>query len=166
MVVNAARAHRTLTANQRLATGPEMLEKVKLPGIDWKQRVESHQGLSLPEIPIALGAALRFYGVTEFQIEAVPMQDSAAARTRLHRDLVENEATDRNFIIANFDQGLFTGDAPVGHISPVAAYDARRKRVLVLDSDREWYEPYWVSEATFARGMLNGRGYVKVRVVR
>jgi len=41
----------------------------------------------------------------------------------------------------------------VGHLSPVAGYDSKEKRVLIFDSDRQYYEPYWVSEEVFLKGM-------------
>ena len=66
---------------------------------------------------------------------------------------------------------VYTGDAEAGHISPVGAYDPSTQRVLILDSDRKWYEPYWVSEKTFLRGISTrdseskqNRGLVVVRL--
>ena len=62
---------------------------------------------------------------------------------------------DRSFVVANFLQNELTGDpeGAVGHVAPVAAFDAKAGRVLVLDTDRDYYEPYWVSEAAFIRSM-------------
>jgi len=71
------------------------------------------------------------------------------ARVRFHQMLIENEKSENDFIILSaFVQGKVTGD-PEGraHVSPVAGYDQEKKLVLVLDVDREWYEPYWVPEA-------------------
>ena len=41
---------------------------------------------------------------------------------------------------------ILTGD-PEGpaHVATVGAYDEKSRSVLVLDPDREWYEPYWTS---------------------
>ena len=41
---------------------------------------------------------------------------------------------------------ILTGDpeGSVGHIAPIGAYDAKKKRVLILDPDRKYYQPYWV----------------------
>ena len=64
---------------------------------------------------------------------------------------VAQEGHDR--LVANFLQSVYTGDAPVGHVSPVGAYDAKRARVLVFDVDRKWYEPYWVPEKAFVEGL-------------
>ena len=35
---------------------------------------------------------------------------------------------------------------PYAHISPIGAYDSVTRRVLILDVDRGWYSPYWVSD--------------------
>ena len=67
--------------------------------------------------------------------------------------MIENEKSPNDFIVANFNQKVFTVDTDAGHIAPVGAYDAEKRRVLILDPDREWYEPYWVSEERFIEGM-------------
>ena len=55
-------------------------------------------------------------------------------------------------------------------MAPIAAYDAKMHRVLVMDPDREWYEPYWVSDQRLLEAMATidpetskPRGYVKIR---
>jgi hypothetical protein len=40
-------------------------------------------------------------------------------------------------------------------MAPVAAYDAEKRRVLLLDPDREWYEPYWVADETLLAGLAS-----------
>jgi hypothetical protein len=172
IVVNAARIRKQLTSDDKLATPGDLVKNVKIPGIDWQKRIDEEKGFSLEEIPRALGASLHQYGVMNVEIDVVrPEGATPQARKQLHDDLVRNESTDRDFIVANFNQGVYTGDADVGHIAVVGAYDAKRKRVLILDTDREWYEPYWVSEDTFLAGMLKqdketgkNRGYVKVLI--
>lgn len=81
-------------------------------------------------------------------------QVSEAGLNDLRAVLRANEASARDIIIANFDQGLFTADDSVGHFSPVAAYDAVNERVLVLDVDRKWVEPYWVPDRLFLKAMV------------
>jgi hypothetical protein len=56
-------------------------------------------------------------------------------------------------------------------VAPIAAYDQKNSRVLVLDPDREWYEPYWVSEDSLLTGMATEdttahafRGYIKIQL--
>ncbi|MBL7714703.1 MAG: hypothetical protein JNL01_04490 [Bdellovibrionales bacterium] len=72
-------------------------------------------------------------------------------------------------IIANFDQGKIFQDQAVGHLSPVGAYDAKTDRVLILDTDRKWYEPYWVPVSVLWEAMQTEdsekkqlRGYVVI----
>lgn len=71
------------------------------------------------------------------------------------------------WIIVNFDQGMVMGEKSVGHFSPIGAYDEASDRVLILDTDAEWYEPYWVSVDLLLKSMdtsdsLTGkrRGYL------
>ena len=58
-----------------------------------------------------------------------------------------------------------------GHIAPVGAYDEPNRRVLVMDPDRAWYEPYWIPDDVALAGMatrdpVSGapRGYLIVSV--
>lgn len=115
--------------------------------------------------------SLKAYGLKNYSVVAFHMDNSKAAKAELHKNLLQNEKSASDFIIANFIQGAFTGDAEIGHISPVGAYDKKRKRVLIMDVDREWYEPYWVSEDVFAEGMSTGdkssghnRGYLYIKL--
>jgi hypothetical protein len=75
-------------------------------------------------------------------------------------------------MLVNFLQSVATGDpqGAIGHIAPVGAYDAKTQRVLLLDPDRQWYEPYWVPDkllllamATTDKTSARGRGYVWVK---
>ncbi|MEW6057292.1 MAG: phytochelatin synthase family protein [Bdellovibrionota bacterium] len=169
MIVNAARNPLKLTSDDKLVTAKALLEEVKT-SINWKARIDSGKGVSLHELPIVLGDTLKHFKVAGAKLEVVQIQDlSDATLEKVRKDLLENEKTDKNFIVANFNQGAFTGDADAGHLSPVGAYDQKRGKVLIFDTDREWYEPYWVSEQTFIRGMATldqksgkFRGYVKV----
>ncbi|MCM2279961.1 MAG: phytochelatin synthase family protein [Oligoflexia bacterium] len=171
MVVNAARAHRNLGAEDELATQSGLLSRVKNPA--WKRGLNGlRAGVTLGELASVLADGLKAYGVTPLSVEAMNVE-GAASLAKVRQALEENEKSDADFIIANFDQKAFTSDASVGHIAPVGAYDAARGRVLILDPDRTWYEPYWVSLETFVRGMATrdssagkNRGFVHVRVAR
>lgn len=83
------------------------------------------------------------YTVTVERFDGKP---SKSELKRFEKLLAANEKNPKNFIIANFLQGVLTGDrgGMVGHISPIGAYDARKKKVLILDTDRKYYQPYWV----------------------
>lgn len=187
MVVNAARVHDQLTADDKLATQAELLEKVKKPiqvaggERTWAQAVGADNiklatGTSLDQLGMLVEESLKAYGVQPKRVivehlDGVTSADKAKDKAKLHATLLKNEKSDGDFVIANFIQGVYTGDADAGHIAPVGAYDAAKKRVLVLDPDREWYEPYWVSEETFFAGMNtpdkssgHNRGYVWVQL--
>jgi hypothetical protein len=158
MVLNGLRASVNLTAADELITQKALLEKVK--GLDWKAKVgEGGHGVTLEELKTLMTEALSIYGMSGASgvtVEAIHVdQIDAKTRSKIHDILVKNEKSAKDFIIANFLQSEYTGDpeGKVGHLSPVAGYDAKQKRVLIFDSDRQYYEPYWVSEEVFLKGM-------------
>jgi len=169
MIVNAARAGMALTAADELVTQDGLLERVQ--NQKWARAVAPNGvGVSLDELSSLLEASLRAYGINKFEIETVHVSDTAPATgDKLHRILLASEASAGNFVIAHFIQSAYTGDADVGHIAPVAAYDAKRGRVLIMDPDRQRYEPYWVNEDQFLKGMASqdqghSRGYLWLRI--
>ena len=90
--------------------------------------------------------------------------------------LTQNEASDRDIALVYFNQGVLAGDWDGPHISPIAAFDADRGDVLIMDVDRPRHIPYWSSEealfgamlraAPFERGRLAGETGGLVRVTR
>jgi glutathione-S-conjugate glycine hydrolase len=175
MLVNALRAKRTLRADDELATQSAVLQKA---GSDvWKRGVgPGGEGVTLDQLGQIITLTLRAYGLSGWRVEVVHMEDAGegleGTLARVRRALADNEATGRDIIIANFVQSAFTGDPAgnVGHMAPVAAYDAERRRVLVFDPDRRWYEPYWVPDEVFVSGMATKdetsgkfRGFVWVK---
>ncbi len=175
MLVNAARGDQTLTADDELATPQKLVEKVKNQA--WHQGIPgvlAGRGVSLDELGAIAREALEAYGLKVAQVEVMHAEDqSPATLVKLHRALVENEKSANDFILINFNQGVFTGDAEAGHIAPLAAYDQKNHRALVMDPDRKWYEPYWISEKTLLAGMATrdtqtskNRGWVYIRLDR
>jgi hypothetical protein len=171
MVLNAARAPRDLGAEDELVTQRSLLARTE--NETWQACVGPlGHGVTLDQLGVFLGDALRKHGFERASAEVVHVEDaSRAALDRVHAALVENERSARDFIIANFDQGAYTGDEHAGHVAPVAAYDAKRRRVLILDPDRRWYEPYWVPEEAFVAGMATtdpvsgkARGFVWLKL--
>lgn len=173
MLVNSARAHQKLTAADELATQEKLLEKVATA--NWRDQVGGKgRGIGLDEFGPILSESLKVYGVPVEKVETFHLDaDDAATKKKVHDLLVENEKSDRDFIAVNYLQSEFTGDpeGKVGHFAPVAAYDAKSKRVLILDPDRQYYEPYWVTEEAFVKGMNTfdktmkaNRGLVRVRI--
>ena len=154
MLANALRVERSLGADEPLVTQAALLESV--PADQWRDKVApGGEGLSLGELAAVIPRALAAFGIGA-EVEMVRFADeSAAAKRRLRELLVENERSGRDLILVNFLQSRLTGDpeGAVGHIAPIGAYDAERRRVLILDPDRQWYEPYWVSEETLLSAM-------------
>ena len=152
MIVNGARTTRALGSEDQLASQPLVLGRSGSEA--WQRAVGSlGMGVTLDELAGYAIAALRAYGFASATAEVLHVDLTVASVTMVHDLLVENERSPTDFLVANFDQGSYTGDVHAGHIAPVAAYDAARRRVLVLDPDRRWYEPYWVREEVFVAGL-------------
>jgi hypothetical protein len=173
MVVNAARASQTLKSDDELFTQKSLLSK--LNDSIWSSGVgDKGHGVSLDELGRLTLLAIRAAGFDQASVEVVHIDpEDKKLKDRLHKLLIANEKSDRDFLIANFLQSEFTGDpeGAVGHISPIGSYDVQQKKVLILDPDRQYYEPYWVSEETFFKGMATKdvsatkyRGYVYVKL--
>jgi len=172
MVINAARSNVDLTADDKLATHDELLKRVN--DQKWSKAVDMGHvggGVALDDLKTVVEKSLKAYGLKNYSVTAYHMDNSKGAITELHKNLLENEKSANDFIIINFIQGVFTGDSDVGHISPIGGYDKKRSRVLVMDVDREWYEPYWVSEKVLAEGMATpdktsgkSRGYIYIKL--
>jgi hypothetical protein len=175
MLVNAARGDQKLTADDELATQPKLVEKVKNKA--WHRGVPgvlAGKGVSLDELGDLAREALEAYGMKVATVVVTHATDtSPPMRAKLEQALAQNEKSNDDFILINFNQAVYTGDAEVGHIAPIAAYDATHHRVLVLDPDRQWYEPYWVSTQTLLAGMATkdsqsaqNRGWVYIKLMR
>jgi hypothetical protein len=78
-------------------------------------------------------------------------------------------ASDNQYVVVNFLRSAI-GQQKLGHISPLAAYDAGTDRFLLLDVARYKYPPVWVSAAELFDAMNTidadnenrSRGYVIV----
>src|SRR5690606_36315511 len=114
-----------------------LLERVQTEG--WPRKVATDgPGVTLDELGRISVAALSAYGVTNARVDVIRFDaDSERAKTRLRELLTENERSSRDVLLVNFLQSRLTGDpaGAVGHIAPVAAYDAERGSVLLLDPD-------------------------------
>jgi hypothetical protein len=182
-ILNAALSERGkktgLSADDRWLEQPALLEKVKVES--WKERVLGgnllktglSRGVTLDQLAQISEAAFKDAGFTKAQATVHRFDgDLPAAKAALLRLLQENEQSTRDFLLANFDQKRFTDDAEVGHISPIGAFDAQSSgKVLIFDTDHEYYEPYWVSVETLLEGLrttdsVSGktRGLVRLQV--
>lgn len=171
MIVNAARSSSLLCANQLLATQDDLLTRVTDEG--WSKAVGLNgQGETLDQLKVLLAKALKVYGMHDFTIEAIHIKDSTEGDLSVLRNaLIEGETTGQVFIVANFNKEFFCTDAwNGGHFAPVGAYDQQARSVLIMDPDRESYEPYWVPEKLFVDGMATvdstvkkDRGYLLIK---
>lgn len=172
MIVNAMRAKDELHADDHLVTHDGLLEKVKSDRFQ-KQVAEDGKGVALGELAEIVKEALKAYDVKDSSIEIVSFpQATEDGLNQLRQLLIENERSDRDLVVVNVVQGMLTGDPEgmVGHFMPIAAYDAEARRVLLLDPDRRWYEPYWVSDekllaamATIDEASQKPRGLLRVK---
>jgi len=174
MALNAARAKLPKTSETRVVVQQELLKQL---GGEWKKRVAPTLGLSTVRgVTLDLLAkfaeeAFRKNGFPQASARVVRLdpQDSQSL-VRFRADLAMNEKSGDDFILLNFDQKFLTDDTSVGHIAPVGAYDEASHRVLVMEPDREWYEPCWVSDQRLLEAMATidseskkSRGYVVIQ---
>lgn len=134
-------------------------------------------GVTLDQYFCFLQKMLATFGVEGAQVERIFVENlSPDTVEEIHADLLaiaDHKATP-TFLLADFEDAIYLGiDLYVGHISPVGGYDPEKQRVLIMDTDRLWNGPYWISEATFLQGMntldqTEGltrptyRGYIKI----
>ncbi|MCM0605724.1 MAG: hypothetical protein KA715_13550 [Xanthomonadaceae bacterium] len=172
-IFNALKNKQDLDSETKNITQADIVAKVNDP--EWIQAMKDHKCFSMDRFSEVLKKALNIYFPDQYQVKVIHVDSlEKGAINGYLSDFTENEKTDQDFIIANFDQAVFTGESePAGHISPIAAYDKTSQKVLVLDVDREWYTPYWVSTETFFKGMntqdkgvSKARGYIVVSQIK
>jgi hypothetical protein len=141
-------------AEDLLVTQDGLLAAVKDEA--WARKTaEDGEGVKLAEFDQELREALAAFGVKDAEVELFrPADASAATLARLRAILAANEASDKDVLLAYFNQGVLTGDWDGPHISPIGAFDATTGRVLVMDVDREWYVPYWSPDQKLLEAML------------
>lgn len=168
MIVNGfIRSGRQLNDKDTVVTQSDLLDGVKRH--PWKKR----RGLSLEKLHIVLRESLEMYGVSAGDTRRVQTSRNTPEDFDEFRRVLElNERSADDFILVHYLQGLVTR-APGGsypHISPIGAYDIEKRKVLILDVDRKWYEPYWVSDKILFKAMLGKTrafghgGYIHIRL--
>lgn len=152
MVLNAInRTHGDLRAQDANYQQSKLIDEVKAG--NWKERVtgdgwKGRKGLTLAELADVMTDALKTQGITGWTVSFRFFQDTTPKSLEELRAILQtNESSADDFVILHFLQDRLTDDpgGPYAHISPVGAYDAASGRVLILDVDREYYGPYWVS---------------------
>lgn len=158
MLLNGARAGQSLGSDDQLVTIDSLLEKYSddrykkvmsatkyIPGeFDHTDVGNTRLAAVLREAAQKLGIATPATKIDEVRVD---LKNLEASRKAFHDALVANEKSADDFILISFVQGRLTGDPEGGpHVAVIGAYDQERKLVLLLDPDREWYEPYWSPE--------------------
>lgn len=178
MILNAVREVKTQSYLANPATQNEVLEMVNDPLWD-NATIDAGPGVTLEQFARFLKEMFQAYQIDGVSVEAVYVKDkSPEMRKILHQDLMDlaNEDKVTTFLALDFDDRTFIGaNIDMGHISPVGGYDPKTGLVLILDVDREWTGPYWISEETVLQGLntlditegLNEptyRGYIRVQL--
>jgi len=141
-----------------LGTDPLVTQKGLLTAAasaDWTAATaEGGSGVTWQAFVAYVSRSLEAYGI-DAEIEVLkPADNSPATLNDVRRLLAGNEESDRDIVLVYFNQGILTGDWDGPHISPVGAYDAARRSVLIMDVDRQWYVPYWSSDEKLVEAML------------
>ena len=171
MILNGFNSKNALKSSDELVRQVPLIEKVN--NSSWKSAIASGHCLSLDPLSQVLGETMKIYGFGNAKVEVTHIIDNTPdSEKALIQTLIEHEKSDRDYILANFIQGILTGDPEAmdsGHVSLIGAYDQKNRRVLILDVDRQWYEPYWVPVSlllkamnTFDKGSTRYRGYIHV----
>ena len=151
MLINALRIPQVQYANQKLATTNSVAHIVNNA---WANDVkQGGTGVDLDQFGLFLTQAMQAYHIPPYTLEVIHATGAKDIATKFHQALLDSEKTGRTFIIINFNQKVISGTESVGHFAPVGAYDAERKRLLIMDPDRELFEPYWAPEHVILKGM-------------
>jgi hypothetical protein len=171
MLVNAARRSLPLRSDEPLITQPSLRARVASP--IWERGLApGGPGVTLEQLASLAKQSLQAFGVKARRVEVTHVSEATpAALEGLRTLLLANEASDGDWLLLNFWAKNYVGTGSYGHIAPVGAYDADGHRVLILDPDRGWYEPYWLPDEIALQGMATldtdsgqPRGYVYVSV--
>jgi hypothetical protein len=83
-------------------------------------------------------------GADTTEVVDVDLKDLPASKAKFIQALKDNEKSADDFIVISFIQGTLTGDPEGGaHVATIGGYDEKKQMALIMDPDREWYEPYW-----------------------
>lgn len=156
MVLNALKQNTKYSAADQLITESSLLKKIAPEKWSLKLEGDKPVGVHLVELGALLQESIRVFEAPKTFVKAIHVIDTTPQTlAKVRKLLVENEMSDTNFLIANYLQSSFTNDpeGAVGTYSVVGAFDESNDRVLILETDRKYYEPYWVSTQTFLEGL-------------
>ena len=153
MLVNAARRGRALDSETPLVSQALLRERVA--SASWERGLAPDgDGVTLDQLAALAEQSLRAFALEPRRVEVTHVPDtSAQTLARWRAVLRENERSPDDWLFVNFLASTYVGVGDYGHIAPIGAYDEPNQRVLVLDPDRTWYEPYWIPDDLALAGM-------------
>ena len=163
MILNALGTEYKLPTTEEVhVTQKELLKKVD--SLEWTDSTsENGGGLSVTALLPIVELALERYGLSSKYKAEMVLVTLKKGENALREALIEGEKRKGTYVLANFDQGVLTEDTFVGHFAPIGAYDEDQDRVLVMDPDRAYYEPYWVPFNLLVKSMLDIRGFIVIK---
>lgn len=138
-----ASALTTLNAARATPTPLDQSRLFEHPGVRADPWKVSFIGMSLDDFATLLrahGARVNVVYASESNVDA------------FRRSVRENLAREGDFLLVNYQRSEL-GQAPMGHISPIAAFDEASDRVLVLDVAAHKYPPTWVEVGSMWKAM-------------
>lgn len=152
MGLNAFRTRIKLSSSKSLINKEDILAHIKPNGTSWQKRISSGSGFNLDEVEGLFQQGLKVFDIHQnwkfTTVHASEMTDVSRKKALLDlRDLLsKNESDADSLLLINYSQGhaLDSPSSPYGQFAWVGAFDQKEDKVLVLDVDREWFEPYWV----------------------
>jgi hypothetical protein len=160
-------------------TQNEVLEMVNNPLWDAATADNGPGVATLEQFGQFLREMFSVYKIEGVAVDVIEVKDkSEETRQHIHQDLLDlaNETCVTTLLALNFDDRWFINCLDeMGHISPVGGYDPLTNHVLVLDVDRGWTGPYWITEETVLNGIntidtdpatlkTSYRGYIRIRL--
>ncbi|OGS12103.1 MAG: hypothetical protein A2234_07355 [Elusimicrobia bacterium RIFOXYA2_FULL_58_8] len=133
----------------------------KVKGFDWKGLVSEkgsakRHGVTLLQLAQAAREALESYSPGNWEVSITTASTQTPQALQSFREALEsNERVRKDIMLLHFAQDIITGapGGPYAHTSPVGAYDKDKRRILILDVDRQWYEPYWADDTQVLNAM-------------
>jgi Phytochelatin synthase len=152
----------------------------EMQGTNWDELVsekglEGRHGVTLSQFADFIERAIPHYHKGEYEVRKFEIRDTNKDKLELLRGYLEkNEKSSDDFIIIHFVQDDLTlaEGGPYAHTSPIGAYDRKHKRVLIFDVDRDWYEPYWVSDEDLLKALAHKTetfgygGFIYIRKIK
>ncbi len=142
MVMNALRPSYHLGSEEKLLTESTLLKISK--SLKWRIATRnSSTGLGLHELAKEwkkLLIKMQLENKYQIHFRELNSENSKQDFKKALDLLMQNKA----WIILNYDQGVVMGEGSYGHFSPVGSFNKSTNEILIMDVDRQWYEPYWI----------------------